>query len=130
MKLIITILFAASISFYGNSQDLEKNSCSANSEIIFLTKELATKEWNNHKSATDYINLIISDTSILYLGKELKKESEVNSMIIENGELPNNFVVVIGIKNSVPFKKFSDLVCNLGSSLTLRINEVKVYHFD
>lgn len=130
MKLIVIILFVASMSFYGNSQDLQKNSCSANSEIIFLTEELARKEWNNHNLASDYINLIITDSSTFYLGKELKNDSELNSMITENDELPKNFVVVIGIENSVPFEKFSDLICKFESFLTLRINELRVYHFD
>lgn len=130
MKLIVIILFVASMSFYGNSQDLQKNSCSANSEIIFLTEELARKEWNNHNLASDYINLIITDSSTFYLGKELKNDSELNSMITENDELPKNFVVVIGIENSVSFEKFSDLICKFESFLTLRINELRVYHFD
>ncbi len=130
MKLTIIILSFLLTGIIGYSQDYNKNNCTNKCEIVFLSKSSAIKFSESHTAVNKYLNIVINDSAILYDNDELNDESDLFQAINKSEELPEEFNVVIGIKNSVPFKKFTDFVCWLKELGTDKIKAIRVYHFD
>ncbi len=81
--------------------------------------------------ACDYLNIVIVNENILYKGEPVLDKDDLEIKIKRDSTLYQEFDVVIGVENDVPFEVVSTVFCWLDEfNLYWQIKDVVMYHFD
>lgn len=138
-KQSILLITALITSIHLLSQNLNKNKCTKEIELTFITKKEADKAIKNNSDigsnvlSNKYVNIVIDDNGFFYLDENLTDEYSLLELIKNNTTLSKKIDVVIGIYNEVKFKKLTDFLCwldRLHLYSSYRVDKIFIYHFD